>query len=324
METHKLGTLESVGVGEIWKHEERDFTPWLADNLQSLQPALGMWLELELVQREARLLDAGRVDILAREVTSKEPVVIENQLTWSDDDHFNRLMGYAARSEAKTLIWIATDFAPRHLNILDWLNNAGVAVYGLRLSAYRIGDAYAPWFEKLAGPEDPGNGANVAESKAARGTNLFGRFYRPLTDKLRLEGLFAIGGAQGGWSGRYRLFRSGFEGVYYCLCLGISNNNAFPVCWAGLSAWGESRHDIYEALSGYQEEINADTADLGLNWGTDQSAGWIWGDLPLLADQEDENLQKTRDLMFTSLVALRNAVQPRLAKVGKELGLGIR
>ena len=325
MTTRNLGSLERVDVQQIWPHEERNFTVWLADNLQSLQPALGMRLELELIQREAPVPAAGRADILAREVNSKDPIVIENQLTWSDDDHFNRLMSYAAGSEAKGLIWIATGFAPRHLNILNWLNNAGVAVYGLQLSAYRIGDAYAPWFEKVAGPEDPGDGANVAPTGMARGRSLFGRFYPPLTHNLRAEGIFAIGGAQGGWTGRYRSFRSGFEshGVFYNLCLGISNNSDFSYCWAGLSVWGEARHGIYEALCEYQEEINAETADLGLQWGTDQSAAWIWVDLPLLADHADESLQTTRDLMFRNLVTIRNAVQPRLSKVVEGLGLGI-
>lgn len=320
MEIRELGTLEPVEVGEIWKHEERDFTPWLADHLQSLQPALGMRLELELVQREARLPDAGRVDILAREVKSKAHVVIENQLTWSDDDHFNRLMGYAAGSEAKTLIWIATGFGPRHLNILNWLNNAGVAVYGLQLSAYRIGDTYAPWFKKVAGPEDPGN---VVMSIPGRVPvrNLWGQFYRPLTDMLKSEGLFAMGGAQGGYAGKWRKFRSGLSdvGVYYSLQLGRGDEER---CEAHLLIFGDVQQELYAGLKQYREEVEREVAGNNLEWWLQDDQSGITVPTDGLSDENEESLEEKRKWMFENLVALRDAVQPRLEQVVTSLSLG--
>ena len=58
--TWRLETLEQVPVRDIWPHEENNFTPWLADNLY----LLGNFLELnlELIQVEAELPDAGRVE----------------------------------------------------------------------------------------------------------------------------------------------------------------------------------------------------------------------------------------------------------------------
>lgn len=318
MATRDLGTLEPVSVRQIWPHEEQNFTVWLADNLQSLQPALGMPLELELVQREARLPDAGRADIIAREVNSKDPVVIENQLTWSDDDHFNRLMGYAASSEAKALIWIATGFAPRHLNILNWLNNAGVAVYGLQLSAYRIGDTYAPWFEKVAGPDDTGE---VATSVPARVPNIYGQFYRPLTGRLRSAGIFAMGGAQGGWTGRWRKLRSGLSdaGVHYSLQLGRGEER----CEAGLIIFGEASQDIYRGLEQYREDVEREVAGNNLEWWLQNGQSGINVLTNGLTDESEESLEEKRKWMFENLVALRDAVQPRLEKVVADLGLGV-
>ena len=108
MDTRNLRPLESVPVREIWPLEERDFTPWLAENLQLLGEVLDM--RLELVQKEQPQRDAGQVDILAREVETGRAVVIENQLEWSDDDHFARLIGYAASRDADFAVWVATGF----------------------------------------------------------------------------------------------------------------------------------------------------------------------------------------------------------------------
>ena len=46
MSSPDLGTLELVDVRKVWNHEERDFTPWLADNLLRLSAVLDMKLEL--------------------------------------------------------------------------------------------------------------------------------------------------------------------------------------------------------------------------------------------------------------------------------------
>ena len=52
-----LGTLQMVDVRKVWNHEERDFTPWLADNLLRLNAALDM--NLEVVAIEDRKQEAG-------------------------------------------------------------------------------------------------------------------------------------------------------------------------------------------------------------------------------------------------------------------------
>ena len=144
-----LGTLELVDVRKIWHHEERDFTPWLADNLLRLSAVLDM--NLELVATEDRKPEAGRADIMAKDTGSGANVVIKNQLDWSDDSHLARLLGYAASRDAQVVIWISTGFWKWHLDILDWLGKAGVEIYGIELSAWRIGDVVAPHFELMAG-----------------------------------------------------------------------------------------------------------------------------------------------------------------------------
>ena len=67
--------------------------------------------------------DSGYTDILA-EVAGGGKVVIENQLELSDNDHFVRLVGYAADHDAKILIWAAPQFDEYHQRLLGWLDQA--------------------------------------------------------------------------------------------------------------------------------------------------------------------------------------------------------
>jgi len=43
----QFGKIEKLNLRDIWPKEAKDFTPWLADNIDELGEALGMELELE-------------------------------------------------------------------------------------------------------------------------------------------------------------------------------------------------------------------------------------------------------------------------------------
>ena len=79
-----LGTIERVDLREVWPHEAQDFTPWLADNLDSLGEALG--LDLELRTAEAAV-GTFSLDVLAHDLGSDRAVIIENQLEATNHDH---------------------------------------------------------------------------------------------------------------------------------------------------------------------------------------------------------------------------------------------
>ena len=111
---------EHIPLRRIWPNETIHFTPWLAKNLSELAAELGV--ELQLTQTEAYGY-GGYTDILA-EVAGGGKVVIENQLELSDNDHFVRLVGYAADHDAKILIWVAPQFDEYHQRLLGWLDQA--------------------------------------------------------------------------------------------------------------------------------------------------------------------------------------------------------
>jgi len=146
-----IGKLERVPLRQVWQNEARDFTSWLAENLEVLGETLGM--NLSLVEREA---PAGHffADILAED-PSGNLFIIENQLERTDHDHLGKLITYLSVLGAKGAIWVSSDPRPEHETAIHWLNQflpADVAFYLLRVEAYRIGDSPpAPLLTVVAG-----------------------------------------------------------------------------------------------------------------------------------------------------------------------------
>ena len=167
MDDNGIDDFEEVDPRSIWPNEARDFTPWLAANINRLTRVLPFDLESIQVDPE---VNGGYVDIAATVVGSDTRVVIENQLEESDDDHLVRLQTYAAAYHAQIIIWVARDFSQQHQQIIDWMNSntrAGIAFYAFRVRAFKKGKSKPdPFFDLVVQPTKPvhtGN-PNIAPS----------------------------------------------------------------------------------------------------------------------------------------------------------------
>ena len=144
---HEFDRFRRVQLRDIWPHEARDFTPWLAENLVFLAEALGMDLELEATEKR---VGDFRADIVCRNKTDNSCVVIENQLEKSNHQHLGKILTYAAGLEAATIIWITEKFRPEHRGVLNWLNkntSAALQFFGVEIAIIQIADSpYAPVF----------------------------------------------------------------------------------------------------------------------------------------------------------------------------------
>lgn len=153
----ELGKLEKVDVREVWKHEARDFSAWLArpENLDVLAEQLG--IEIEPLGTE---VPVGRfnIDILAKEPNTNEQIIIENQLEPTDHDHLGKVITYAAGFDARYLIWIVKDVLPEHLKAVEWLNehlDEEIRCFLIRIEVWQIGDSKpAPRFEVISVKND--------------------------------------------------------------------------------------------------------------------------------------------------------------------------
>jgi hypothetical protein len=169
MTSPTIGRLVRVDLREVWKHEAHDFTQWLVDpeNLELLSEAVG--IELDDPHAEVGV-GPYRVDILARDVMTDRPVVIENQMESTDHKHLGQLLTYAAGHDAETAIWVAKRATDEHKSAIEWLNEhttADVSFFLVEAQAWRIDDSVpAPVFEIIARPNNWARAQKQASSEA--------------------------------------------------------------------------------------------------------------------------------------------------------------
>ncbi len=136
-----FGILKTLPPRLKWNNEARDFTPWLSNNMEHLNKALGLELEVENTEVAVGPYSA---DILAKDTGTGEYVVIENQLGKTNHDHLGKAITYASVLDASTIIWIAIDFTEEHKKSLDWLNdhtNGEISFYGVQVELWQIDDS---------------------------------------------------------------------------------------------------------------------------------------------------------------------------------------
>lgn len=152
----KLGSMTQItNLRSVWPNEASDFTPWLAENMELLNEATG--LSLELVEQESAV-GSFSLDVLAQDTETGANAVIENQLEDTNHDHLGKLLTYAAGKEAKYIIWIVKAAREEHRAAIEWLNNNtvdGVGFFLIEIQLWSIdGSAPAPKLNVVEQPND--------------------------------------------------------------------------------------------------------------------------------------------------------------------------
>ena len=171
--TVAVDRLVSVPIREVWRDEARDLTPWLADNLDDLNVALGMDLELEGSEVQVGPFSA---DLVLRDANTQERVVVENMIGSTDHDHLGKVITYAAGLSARHAVLVAETFRPEHRSALQWLNEhstESMSFFGIVLRVWRIGDSSpAPQLEVVVEPDAWVRQVRAPTSAEVSGTQL--------------------------------------------------------------------------------------------------------------------------------------------------------
>jgi|TARA_B100000929_G_C15440327_1_gene397793 hypothetical protein len=148
-----VAKLKSVKIQSVWKKEDRDFTPWLVENINRLNEDIG--LNLQDPKKETKLINF-RPDIVADDDQGK--VIIENQFSSTDHDHLGKLITYLSNvEETKKAIWIVEKSKTEHTNTIRWLNENidSCSFYLVKVQLFKIKDNDEPAvrFELISGPD---------------------------------------------------------------------------------------------------------------------------------------------------------------------------
>jgi hypothetical protein len=183
-----LGRLSVVKPRDVWKHEALDFTPWLLQNADVLSELLGMDLVLEAAEHP---VGGFSLDLIGRDETTGQRVIVENQLEESDHGHLGQILTYAAGTDPTTIVWVTTGFRPEHRLALDWLNertNEETRFFGVEIEVVRIGDSTpAPAFKLVAQPNDWGKQVKAAAQSVGmtERNQLYWDFWSKFSERLR-------------------------------------------------------------------------------------------------------------------------------------------
>lgn len=150
--------------------EASGFTPWLLANAEVLGDALGIDLELSGAEHK---VGGFSLDLVGRDATTDEVVIIENQFGPTDHRHLGQLLTYAGGTEPTTVVWIAEAFRDEHRAALDWLNqrtDAATRFFGVQLRAVTLDGAppglVAPLLDVVVKPNDWGKAVKKATTES--------------------------------------------------------------------------------------------------------------------------------------------------------------
>lgn len=259
-----LGSVKYIDdIRSIWPNEAKDFTPWLAQNINVLGAELG--LDLELVSTEH---DVGSfsLDIYAKEINTGHPIIIENQLEITDHSHLGQLITYASGVDAKVIIWISREVREEHRQAIDWLNevsNEETHFFAVEVQAITIENSPpAPLFRVKASPNEWGKAQKAKTggtgAKTAR-QQYYHEFFTKFLNALKQKYPTITNAKSVGYDDWFS-FGSGKSGVKYII--GFRGKNRFG-CYLYMDTTDKELNktrfdDIYE----YKDEISRELGEL--------------------------------------------------------------
>lgn len=266
--------FETRNIREVWKREDRDFTPWLSEPepLARLFAACGLDAEVETeVETEVRIPGVGRsLDILVK-FENGHRVAVENQYDDGDHDHLTRALAYAVGLEAQTIIVIAENHRPEFVNVVNYLNAAGLAYeHGIQVFLVEVSvvgltgiDAVVPVFKVVAAPNEWKAAASIGEKSdyTEKNASLY-NFHDQILPVLREKtGIFVnVRPTANPW-------KSGSPGIGgVTVTYGANKDWTYVQIWFFKSGSPDASKAAYLALKKYEAEVSKKLSEYTVDW----------------------------------------------------------
>jgi len=306
-----IGKLQRVALREVWKHEARDFTAWLQDNIEILNETLDV--NLSNPEREQSAGDFN-VDIVAED-ESGNPVVIENQLEKSDHDHLGKLITYLTAIGAKVAIWIVATPRPEHVRAISWLNESSSAhFYLLKVEAVQIGESPpAPLLTLITGPSEESRQIGEKKKEFTERDDIRYRFWTELFGRLRHKTkLFAtVSPSTDSWINT----GAGTSGLAYRYVIRKHDTNIDLYIDRGKGGEEENER-IFEELAQHKDEIERIFGE-PLEWQRleGKRACRIAKRIDLGGYRDEDKWPQVHEAMIDVMIQLEKALKPFIAKL---------
>lgn len=313
-----FGELKKVPLRTIWSNEAINFTPWLADNIESLGNALG--LELELTEREASVGDFS-LDLLAHDLGSSKIVVIENQLTQTDHDHLGKLLTYAAGFNASVVIWVCETVRDEHRQTLEWLNqrtDTETQFFAVVVEVLQIDNSKPAFnFKPVVFPNEwqKSKKRKLSANSSEKGEK-YRSYFQSLIDELREQHKFT--GARAGQPQSWYTFSSGVPGIGFSASF-AQGKRARAEIYIDRGEQDENKR-IFDELKKYESEIEVKFSK-PLNWERldDKKASRIAIYCDGFINTSDSELEELHKWHIESLLEFKNVFMPEITKVLNKL-----
>ncbi|MEM5793247.1 MAG: DUF4268 domain-containing protein [Candidatus Aenigmatarchaeota archaeon] len=181
-----LGKIKTIELRDVFSKEDKDFTPWLNDNLA----ILGEKLNLDIIDSNIEEnVGNFNCDIIAKDSDSNKTIVIENQFGSTNHDHLGKILTYASGKNASIVIWIAEKFREEHKKALEWLNEnvdpeSGLSFFGIEIKLIKIENSPpAPDFSIVVKPNDWERSIKISSQAISESSKKYLDFYTKLADE---------------------------------------------------------------------------------------------------------------------------------------------
>jgi hypothetical protein len=311
-----LGKLTTINIRDLWEKEERDFTPWLAENIDQLSELLGIPISVE---KNEKRVGRYELDIFGRGGLDKAKIVIiENQLEPTDHTHLGQLLTYAAGLDAAIIVWVAPEVRDEHRRAIEWLNDKTVneiSFFLVRPEALSINNSPpAVRLNLEAGPNGFVDGLGDGKHPESPWQKFLRTFWGDLYPYLAAHG---HSWAQGRSATSEKAIYStvGKAGVYVYVSLNRAQSRAF------VSIWLESdlAKEQFDALVGNKATIEAEFSGQRLSWdrADDRVASSVYVERPYDKDKISEATTE-REALFSwiaeNLTKFRNIAKKYLVE----------